>query len=1532
MRTHFNQQGECKSPPIRKYLAYFFAFALRVTISCAIFIPLLAHGQVSENANNKNATASERQHLVQREQWFAQGRKLSGQNAALLRLRAQQRLSQITADHLAAARGLTGLLPDSATSPGSSWAPLGPAPLASDASGTGVEDYGAVSGRATTIAVDPADSGGNTVYIGGAYGGVWKSSNAANLDPSQVRWTSLTDGLHDALSTGCPSGQAAPPFPPSLAIGALAIQPGNTDTTKSLILAGTGEPNNSIDSYYGVGILRFTNGGSAWCLISQATTGQSFAGLGFSKIAFSTANPNLVVAAAAATSQGLVEGLEDPTAVARGIYYSADAGQTWNYATIMDGTATIAPESVTTVVYNATAGQFFAAIRNHGFYVSSNGSVWNRLSAQPGVGLTAVNCPATPTSGGCPVYRAELTVVPGRNEMYAWFMSLDSAGDEVDEGIWETSDGGNDWTSLDTTGIANCGDQLGCGMGDGAYNLTLSAVPDGAATDLYAGSVNLYKCRITTLQQSTLSCGGSGNQFLNLTHAFGCPPDLASIAHIHPYQHAIAFPFPFPGGNSLMYFANDGGIYRALDGFNGLTSGTCGDTNQFDDLNQALGSMTQFVSFSQHPTDLNTLLGGADANGSPATSTAESSAAWLNVNSGDGGYSAINPANPLEWFTENTDVSIQRCTRGIACHASDFVPVVEPATLGGDHGAFYTPYILDPQTTSSQLIVGTCRVWRGAGAGGTFTVLSNSFETGTGGCTGSEVNMVRSLAAGGPPDQNSFSNVIYAGTNGNGPLQTSGAPAGRIWATTNASGGPSTWADVTNGINPDEYPVASIAIDPSDTTGHTAYAAIMGFHTSHVWKTTTAGATWTDFTGSGSSALPDSPANALAVDAQGSTLFVGTDVGVFSTPLASPSWTEVGPPSGTGLLPNVAVTALRIYNSAGVKRLRASTYGRGIWEISLISGPDFALSTSIPSQTVFPGQSATFTGTASAFNGYSSSVTLACVAGGTPPPQTCTANPIFITPTSSGASFTVTASDVTGDYSFKIHGSGSDAQATTHDAPLALHVVDFALTSPNPSGIVVPRGTTSSVISFQATGLGSFSGTVSLACSGLPVGATCSFTPSSTVNPTATAPVTIGLTVNVPVSSSIATSTITISATSSGAPTAKTQIFNLSVVANPDFVLTANSAFPNVKSGGTASGAISVAAQDGFTGLVSLSCLVASGSGSCTASPNTLNSYPASSTISLSAAGINGGSGSFTVTGTSSTTIHTLTVPFNVSDFQLAATPASAPSGQIATSTLTVTPVNSYTGSVSLACDTTSLPGASCSFNPSSPVNVGATPVQVTVSISIPASSSNNSYSIPLSAKDTTGQPQHTTNISLTVGSDFQIVSLTPSLTVQAGQPAQFAFNVQPVNGTFNGSVTFSCTGAPQSSLCSFSPASTPAPLNATDTVTMNAATTAPTASLRQPRRLFNFTYAFMFPLTGFLFCCNTGWNTTHKRRRKKKSPLSLIGLLLLLMGLCSCGGGLVGNNSVTARPGTPSGTYNITVTATSGSLSHPVQVTLIVQ
>jgi hypothetical protein len=75
------------------------------------------------------------------------------------------------------------------------WNSLGPLQLPSDASGIGLQDYGWVAGRATAVAIDPNDASGNTVFAGGAYDGVWKSSNAGSLSPNPgtVIWTPVTD-------------------------------------------------------------------------------------------------------------------------------------------------------------------------------------------------------------------------------------------------------------------------------------------------------------------------------------------------------------------------------------------------------------------------------------------------------------------------------------------------------------------------------------------------------------------------------------------------------------------------------------------------------------------------------------------------------------------------------------------------------------------------------------------------------------------------------------------------------------------------------------------------------------------------------------------------------------------------------------------------------------------------------------------------------------------------------------------------------------------------------------------------------------------------------------------------------------------------------------------------------------------------------------------------------------------------------------------------------------------------------------------
>ncbi len=1285
------------------------------------FAGSVVHGQGAKQTLPQNPIPdSDADHVHERNQWFLRGRLVQGKTSAELRRRAFQTKVQMRARRAAALAATVQssgqeTLPSTPSLNG--WTPLGPVPLASDATGNGTQDYHQVAGRATAIAIDPADATGNTIYIGGAQSGIWKSTNAADNTPGNVIWTPLTDD------------QA------TLSIGAIAIQPGNT----GVILAATGEANNSGDSYFGLGMLRSADSGATWNLVGTANAGAlSFSGLGGARMAFSTAigQTNTVVAAMATTSEGVVDGALTANTT-RGLYTSLDAGQTWTYDALVDPGGATDATSATSVVYNASAGKFFAAVRYHGFYSSADGTHWTRLAVQPGgTVLSASACPPQSTSNnyGCPIYRAEITAVPTRNEMYVWYIYLDSSGNPVDGGIWLSLNGGTSWTSIGDTAITNCGDVYGCGVAQGYYNLELLAVPNQTATDLYAGAINLYKCGIKT-QNPTCST----IPFINLTHVYGCDP-ISAPAHVHPDQHALAYMIPGSGtdsGNALLYFANDGGIYRALDGFLGLHGGSCSDVNEFEDLNQNLGSMTQFVTFSQHPTDPNTLLGGTQDNGSPATDAATTSLSWGNVLGGDGGYDAIDPVVPSNWYASNPDIppgglGIQLCTSGVSCNNSGFSFVVTSGMIGDDDGGFYFPYILDPNS-STAMLVGSCRVWRGVRSGSGFTALSPNFETlGAGTCTGSEINQVRALAAGGPTDGNG-SKVVYATTSGLGPLNgpVNTPTGGRVWVTTNATAGPSAFADVTNNgpqgnINPNQFPVSGVAVDSSDASGLTAYVTVMGFTggLGHVWKTANAGSSWTDFTAN----LPDSPVNAVVVFPALSSVYVATDVGVFSSSTSAASWTEVGPnpgPNQSGFLPNAAVTALGIFASGGQQLLRASTYGRGIWQFNLAAAPDFQLSITNSPRTISSGGTATFTGLAGALNGYSGTVTLSCTAGATLPPGSCSSPQSPLTPGIS-TPFTVTAGGAVGDYYFNVQGVGSDSNHTAHLAAAELHILSAA----------------------------------------------------------------------------------------------------------PDFNLSESGSFPLVNAGAiTTSGPISVTASSGFGGIVSLSCSLVSGNGSCSVAPGSVSSFPTTASVTVNAGSLGVGSYQMLVQGTSGASTHSRLISFNVGDFQLSVPPSLLVGpGTQGSSNFSATASTYYSGNISSSC-TVSTSGSTCSVAPNATAISPGSTVALVATVDVPSNAAPGAYSVNVNVQDASGIPTHSVAFPLTV-QDFGISSSTASQTVNAGATTgTYNLTVRASGSSFTNAVTLSCSSLPAGAQCIFQPSAAVTPGSAGVAVAMTIATSSTTSA-----------------------------------------------------------------------------------------------------
>jgi hypothetical protein len=1500
----------------------------------SLFLALIFSGVLLAQSQGSNQSVpgapirnADRDQGRERSEWFSRGRIVPGLASAELRHRAYQAKMKMRA--LSAAPRLAGSNP--ALLGAGSWIPLGPVPLASDASGSGLQDYRQVAGRVAAVAIDPADPTGNTVYVGAAQGGVWKSINAAYSLANNVAWTPLTDN------------QA------TLSIGAIAIQEQQVpDATKSVILAATGEANNSADSYFGLGILRSGDAGNTWTLVSTANNGAlSLNGLGGTRMAFK-GQTNVVVSAMAASSEGLIDGAVTAN-TKRGLYTSVNAGQSWTYNALVDPGGATDATSATSVVYNATAGLFYAAIRYHGFYSSPDGVRWTRLANQPGGAvLSATACPPQSTSSnrGCPIYRGEISVVPGRNEMYVWYVFLDAYGNTQDGGIWKTVNSGVNWTAISDAGISHCGDIAGCGVEQGTYNLALLAVPNGSsATDLYAGAVNIYKCAINSNNPTCASA-----PFMNLTHVYGCVP-AGAPAHLHADQHAMAAMIPSVGtdsGNELLYFANDGGVYRTLNGFSGLSSGSCSALNQFDDLNQNLGSLTQFISFSQHPTDRNTLLGGTQGNGSAATNAANSNTAWVNVLSGDGAYTAIDPISTSNWYASNPDVppgglGIQLCSSGVNCHNSTFNFVVTSNTVGGDDGAFYFPYILDSGSTTAML-VGTCRVWRGARTGGTFTAVSPNFESlGSGTCTGGEVNQVRSLATAGPTTSSSGSSVIYATTSGLGPMQgpLTTPAGGRVWMTTDASTGVFGFADVTdNGpegnINPNQFPISSVAADLSDGTGNTAYVGIMGFTggSGHVWRTTNGGTTWTDFTGN----LPDSPVNAVVVYPALAQVYVGTDVGVFASSTSTPDWTELGPNPATnraGFLPNVAVTALAVFASGGQQLLRASTYGRGVWEFNLVVTPDFQMSVPNPNLTVFPTQTAVFTGTITALNGYANSVTLTCATGASAAPSVCSPSPVTLTP-GSKTPFSVSTSSPVGDYSFKIQAVGADSNHITHNIPLVLHVVNFGMTTPSPASVTVPRGTASQPVDFEITASGSFDQSVSVACSTTIPNATCSLTPASTVDPTSIASVDMTASVHVPATTAPGNYTVTLRATSAGAPAVLTASFAVKVTSNPHFDIAVPATLQKKAGDTSATASMSITSEDSFAGTVSLSCTSSHPGSSCSIAPSSVSSFPASATLTVQGVTFAAGAYTLGITGTSGSLVQPKQVTLNVGDFSIsgALTLWTAPGGE-APADLTLGSIYGYSGTIDFSCDLSALAAALCSVWPNNPISLATGGTKsLSVIIKTPKDAVAGTYHLTINSVDHEGIPGHSLAVALTIGEDFVLTSSTPSQTIRAGQTTgAYNLTIQPMGASFNAPVTLACAkGLPSGAQCNFSPSTPITPGASAINIVMSISSGGSSAALHRAFRGMAVLAALFLPALTWVF----GSPRRPHKSRGKLGLLSAITLAVpLLLILVSCSGvSAQGGGGTTLPPSNPA-TYHVTVIASSpgvpDSASHSTTVELIV-
>jgi uncharacterized repeat protein (TIGR01451 family) len=180
---------------------------------------------------------------------------------------------------------------------------------------------------------------------------------------------------------------------------------------------------------------------------------------------------------------------------------------------------------------------------------------------------------------------------------------------------------------------------------------------------------------------------------------------------------------------------------------------------------------------------------------------------------------------------------------------------------------------------------------------------------------------------------------------------------------------------------------------------------------------------------------------------------------------------------------------------------------------------------------------------------------------------------------------------------------------------------------------------------------------------------------------------------------------------------------------------------------------------------------------------------------------------------------------------------------------------------------------------------------------------------------------------AVAVVSNFGIGVSPASATVAAGIPASYTVTVSP-SGNIPNTVTLAASGAPTGGTASFPNGTSFTNLNSGAqsrqlVVNTTARVTTP-ASLFPVGRPF---YAAFLPVSG-LALLGVGIGGKRSRRRRVLMAAMLGCFFSLVLFQVACGS----SKTTSTTSGTPAGTYNLTVTATSGSATRTQQIVLVVQ
>ena len=342
---------------------------------------------------------------------------------------------------------------------------------------------------------------------------------------------------------------------------------------------------------------------------------------------------------------------------------------------------------------------------------------------------------------------------------------------------------------------------------------------------------------------------------------------------------------------------------------------------------------------------------------------------------------------------------------------------------------------------------------------------------------------------------------------------------------------------------------------------------------------------------------------------------------------------------------------------------------------------------------------------------------------------------------------------------------------------------NFSITFSPSSVTVAPGG--NSTVSANVSAQGGFNAPVKLSVSGLPSGVTAGLS-ATTINGSGNPTITLTA------SSSTAVGTYSVTVNGLSGTLSNAATFSLDVSGSDttaDFSLAASPASQTVTAGNSTSFTVNVGAVNSFSGTVGLvesgmpagmlaSCNPSSitASGSCTLTVSTTSST-AAGTYTLS------------ITGTSGSEIHSTQVSVTVNanttnpDFSLSASPASqnVTAGNATTFSATVSPLNSFTGTVSLGVS--GLPtGVTAGFAPASISTSGSS----TLTLTSAKTTAAGTYTLTISG--TSGTLLHNTNVSLVVSAPGAAMNVLQAPGASSdpwfADVATYLYSNSVVNGT----------------------------------------------------------------------------------------------------------------------------------------------------